>query len=272
MTAENVNYIFVFTFQITMNSSIDWDSDLGSDVNQKYINTYEEHHPASESALDTDILEVPSPNGTSPIEPLIEDEQNDLNAKLICSHCDKKFTRMDNLKRHMKKHAGYNVKCAICELMVRDKFDLRTHIRRVHKHETFSCSLCDKSFRHQSTLNAHIQLHKSVFRFQCDICGSRYNNSAQFTLHVNNHHGVKPHVCGCGSAFGRPGNLKRHKMSCGRTKDYSCANCTKVFKSELMLTRHASRHQSKPTCCHKCGKTYVFKQSLNKHQRKCLLK
>lgn len=122
-----------------------------------------------------------------------------------CAVCKKTFTRKDNLREHLKGHAGF-----------------RTRKRKSHR-----CRKCGKVFSGEGMLNIHKKLHekkenytksletverKSGKDFKCPDCGKFFNREQRLVLHnLYVHHGLKPYPCTCcGKRYCRKEDLNRH--------------------------------------------------------------
>ncbi|KAJ3079055.1 hypothetical protein HK102_004057 [Quaeritorhiza haematococci] len=78
-----------------------------------------------------------------------------------CLHpgCDKKFTRLQNLKSHLDCHTGVrNFPCDECNARFRRKQDLQRHRRTMHSEaKLHRCPNCDKEFARADALKRHMQ-------------------------------------------------------------------------------------------------------------------
>jgi predicted RNA-binding Zn-ribbon protein involved in translation (DUF1610 family) len=76
------------------------------------------------------------------------DWRRDENPGHSCSHCGKTFTRLDNLKRHVKRvHTGERAfTCDQCGKTFATKDMLKRHKKMRTKEKTFECARCHKRF------------------------------------------------------------------------------------------------------------------------------
>ncbi|EFO84375.1 hypothetical protein CRE_19879 [Caenorhabditis remanei] len=81
-----------------------------------------------------------------------------------CEYCQKDFTRLDNLKVHIriqhKKKMSENtsgVVCDVCKTAFRSMKSVQHHKRRMHGAKKYECPHCDKKFVYASDLKAHIK-------------------------------------------------------------------------------------------------------------------
>ncbi len=87
-----------------------------------------------------------------------------LKLKHPCDHCDKAFSRRQNLRRHVKFYHEKNdtFKCDVCSQRFSERAYLKMHISSVHLKIQHPCDLCDKKFsalqhlvRHRKNKHKH---------------------------------------------------------------------------------------------------------------------
>ena len=120
---------------------------------------------SSESEKDTDI----ESSDKGEMEPLGEDESDDAGNTLNCKICGKRFTRTENLKRHVETvHAEKikSIKCDICRASFTRFDNLKEHNDRAHIKETgkFSCKYCMKKFDRKFNQTRHEERCKSKIK------------------------------------------------------------------------------------------------------------
>ena len=80
-----------------------------------------------------------------------------------CDYCDKRYTRRDNLNRHIKTHRGAGkkpFKCNDCDYRCVSGAHLKIHVR-VHTGERpFKCDYCGKRFKTRGNMNRHVAVHR----------------------------------------------------------------------------------------------------------------
>ncbi|CAK1587531.1 unnamed protein product [Parnassius mnemosyne] len=83
--------------------------------------------------------------------------------KTQCNICNKSFSCITTLKKHMVSHTG---------------------------ERNFVCRICQKSYRHQKSLKHHLQIHVNgdSNKFFCSECGSGFSNRDDFNEHVKDWH------------------------------------------------------------------------------------
>lgn len=67
------------------------------------------------------------------------------------------FTNEFNLKRHVKRHSGAEVKCPLCD-KVSSKIGLANHIRYVHEERRHKCNICGKCFARPLGLKVRVKI------------------------------------------------------------------------------------------------------------------
>ena len=128
--------------------------------------------------------------------------ENQTKEELQCEECDNKFTRIDNLKRHLQEIHRIST--------------LNINFIRKLKNNLFECNYCDASFGRKQTLNDHIlSSHdkSNSVSLQCALCSKTFVNVRNKIRHVSTVHeklGEEYKCKYCEKKFGRKDNLTKH--------------------------------------------------------------
>lgn len=82
--------------------------------------------------------------------------------------CDRRFSRSDELSRHLRIHTGQR---------------------------PFPCNICRRAFSRSDHLTTHMRTHTGEKPFACEVCGRRFSRSDERTRHMrvhNKHQSQKP--------------------------------------------------------------------------------
>jgi KRAB domain-containing zinc finger protein len=103
----------------------------------------------------------------------------------------------------------------------------------------FECNVCLKRFTRKDNLKRHTRSVHSDVQFSCDICHTTFNRKDAYV---------------------------KHERSCSLICEY----CDTELDCGSDLSIHVkSQHTDKQYMCSKCGKKYVDKRDLKKHQQNC---
>ena len=138
-----------------------------------------------------------------------------------CEHCDKKYTRKDNLLKHEQRiHGFYKIdferaasfssinnmfKCPLClAFFGEEKERFFAHIASKvchkdpnYKHDTditedlrFKCQLCEKSYSNKDSLKRHARWKhdKNIKKFECNFCKMTFNYESSLKRHIKKLH------------------------------------------------------------------------------------
>ncbi|XP_043792485.1 zinc finger protein 2-like [Apis laboriosa] len=189
--------------------------------------------------------------------------------KKPCKYCSKEFFTNQQLLIHERVHTGERpVQCDLCPKTFLSSLALKKH-RRIHTGEKpFECKYCQKKFTARETLNRHQRTHTGEKPHVCQYCAKSFIQAAQLRAHVFHHTGENGFYCDvCGKAFNRKARLNVHKKFVheGATP-FTCQVCEKRFIRREDLVKHAILHTGiKAFKCDKCTKAFSTKSSLQAH-------
>ena len=151
----------------------------------------------------------------------------------------KSFLKQEYLKPHKLTHAKEKpFSCQYCMKSFKTEYYLLMH-EKVHTGEAFSCKLCEKSFSLENNLKMHERLHTGDKPFSCRHCDKTFYQKSSAQGHERTHTGEKP---------------------------FSCEYCNKRFPRKDTLINHRRRHTEEKPKCSYCGKEFLIKQSVKKHE------
>ena len=104
-----------------------------------------------------------------------------------CEKCDKQFTALSSLERHMQLHAGhFRFYCDICRKGFNESINFSMHMR-AHEGKRYKCEYCDKSYSNEINLKYHLSVHTGQYRLHCTLCGEGFNEGKLYEAHINGH-------------------------------------------------------------------------------------
>jgi KRAB domain-containing zinc finger protein len=168
-------------------------------------------------------------------------ERQDLAGEFPCAKCDKVFTRMRYLKKHIILHKA---------------------------EKPYLCDFCGKSFKTRTYLTVHHRSHaKKVYK--CDQCDFTSSTTALIRLHRQQHNNGCVLCDICGNAYSDKSTLSKHKRVHDPNRPYQCnyPGCTWRFLTEVMCRAHQRNHdtEGKFICMH-CGYAFRHKHHVKRHE------
>lgn len=139
--------------------------------------------------------------------------------KYQCEECGQTYTQRAQLKKHILKHKGLDVKynCAVCGKVLTTKKSFLDHMK-IHSGEKSSvCDICGKAFTVEKYLIVHRRIHTGEKPYACLICGKNFTQRVSLVIHNRYHTGERP---------------------------YKCQVCNRGFVTNTLLTAHSKIHIS----------------------------
>jgi uncharacterized Zn-finger protein len=89
--------------------------------------------------------------------------------------CDRKFTRLYNVKSHLICHSGERPHaCTACPSSFRRKHDLQRHFRTTHSNiRPWTCATCSRSFARRDHYRRHVQIEESLAKGKKQDCADK---------------------------------------------------------------------------------------------------
>ena len=176
-------------------------------------------------------------------------------SSLDCHVCEKRFSKISHLKRHMKSvHYGEKNQCDHCELVFSRQDKLLKHIGLAHTNKkvpaSYQCSQCKQLFKENSNYQRHTKTN-GISKYQCKVCDETFCIARDLAKHTKSEHSKQLQCQRCDKKFTKKWNLTRHLQV--RT-ELLCEQCGKYICSEYDLVVHKNSHDVDN--CPICGVCY----------------
>ena len=187
-------------------------------------------------------------------------------SKYSCDKCDKKFTKLSDVKRHEDAmHFGASHSCNLCGMKLSRIDSLKQHMETVHSNKVvarYECSKCDEIFSKKSNYERHLKVIRT-----CDICSELFCSTKQVQKHKRENHSNSCNYCK--KCFQTEEHLKRHQNVAlkpdGTFKHY-CVPCEVRCCTLQDLQRHMNSHEKDPIKCEYCNNAFSTKWRLKAHK------
>ena len=183
--------------------------------------------------------------------------------KCCCETCNRNFTRLGNLKRHIDKQHKISIRnrgfmlvtdvigkykgkskeyiCYSCQRPTRffNKFSLERHIEKKHEGRRDRIQIGSNFFKlSKEELKGTINRHEL-----CSVCLAKFTCVQDLQYHLKEMHGMNKIQCmKCNKSYGTKTGLNKHMYKVHRDNNTECHICGKVFQTNYNLTRHHKTH------------------------------
>ena len=214
----------------------------------------------------------------------------------VCIWCKTSFSKKVELEVHcVEKHAGFAVRCDVCDYKALRKERLALHRLRKHDLKTkgmgaFYCNLCSYKATIKYSLETHMsEKHKDKDHSSeldkkekaqprvCEICGKKFAYKRSLDYHREVFHLTKKRVdCEvCGAGLHSQKALayhvwRQHEPDKPSPSQAICEVCGKKCATPYILRQHMKSHEEMQYICKHCGKGFCNIRSLRRHLMKHL--
>eukprot|EP00092_Neocalanus_flemingeri_P017965 GFUD01019441.1.p1 GENE.GFUD01019441.1~~GFUD01019441.1.p1 ORF type:complete len:544 (+),score=83.94 GFUD01019441.1:43-1632(+) len=253
----------------------------------------------TEDSFNEDFGEMDESGNTQSID---DSAQKSVSDKISCKICDKTFSSMNNLKRHLTKrsckgtqeknnlHDNYRkYHCKLCSNKFKFEHTLALHCKKSHNVGYLKdCPFCQIKFEISESLQDlynhitnihksqnHIDEYKEIEKVYtncktvCPICGKTFKQSGNCSIHMAAKHETPKympcHICGKSLKTTKEFNALRAHMRTHDDEVAICSLCGVSLKNKMYLTAHMRIHNTIPFPCETCGKEFATKRALQEH-------
>jgi KRAB domain-containing zinc finger protein len=214
------------------------------------------------------------------------------NGRFKCDTCQAVFSERDNLRRHLILfgHTATGIltvsrqyKCKACDNIFFSLTDFKEH-KLTHStdvdDERLVCQICGKIFLTHSSIRHHARriCGKNTFKYRCHIENCRKFFSQEETLkkHMKAHDDGLHKCDTCQAVFNQHSLLRRHLIrlrhtaTAGKSRQYKCKACNKIFFSQIGFKEHKLTHSTDnddSLVCQVCGVIFFARYSIRLHAR-----
>ena len=187
-----------------------------------------------------------------------------------CPNCGKVFNHRGNMRAHIKAvhtvHPPLN--CHLCKYVATYPGNLKKHITTVHEEIAIKCDHCYYKAKHSTTMERHIE-SEHMREFTCEVCSYNTKDKKSFKRHLFIHGEDGAYKCAtCDFRTKTPDSLNIHEKY-HKPPQYICDKCEYKSHNQANFSTHKkTKHGNAQHECLTCGKMFMYKRHLLKHESK----
>ncbi|CAG4947075.1 unnamed protein product [Colias eurytheme] len=160
---------------------------------------------------------------------------------------------------------AYN-RCDLCVQVFRTANIVEKHYYKLHtnKPDFEKCSQCFQYFK-TTRLKVHKNEHSKYYK--CNLCNEDLFNKNVLYWHLMSFHGIKIKRTPVTKNPGSRPRLSKPLRDKPTALGYKCPQCSQYFESSNMRYKHILQQHREGHRCSKCGKAFLYKSNLKKHER-----